>query len=134
MTGPVHDDPVDSGSLIAIVDDEPLVRSATSSLLRSLGFECQIFTCAEDLLAQDLDRLQCVLSDIQMPGMTGVVLAQRLRNRAPALPIILMSAYANDAAQTLLATGRIAALLDKPLDGDLLQVTIEDAIGADRAA
>ncbi|MDQ1229174.1 response regulator transcription factor [Sphingomonas sp. 2378] len=116
--------------LIAIVDDEPLVRSATSSLLRSLGFDCHTFSSGEDVLRQPLASFACVLSDIQMPGMTGVVLAQHLHHRAPELPIILMTAYPNERAQTLRDAGCVVDLLEKPLDGDLLQATIEAAIRA----
>lgn len=128
MTAFVHD-PAWSSGPIAIVDDEPMVRAATSSLLRSLGFECRIFACAEELLAGRLDALGCVLSDIQMPGMSGVALAHRLQEQAPSLPVILMSAYPNGAAIAMRTDGRIAALLDKPLDGDILRLAIEGAIG-----
>jgi FixJ family two-component response regulator len=128
MTGKAHDDITDSGGLIAIVDDEPMVRSATSTLLRSLGFECRIFSCAEELLNDGIGALGCVLSDIQMPGMSGVVLAQRLREQAPGVPVILMSAYPNEMAITMRADGRIAALLDKPLDGDVLQAAVRTAV------
>jgi FixJ family two-component response regulator len=113
--------------VIAIVDDEPLVRSATSSLLRSLGFDCRTFASGEELLREELGTYRCVLSDIQMPGMTGVVLAQRLRERAADLPIVLMTAYPNERAQAMHAAGYVADLLEKPLDGDLLLSAIEGA-------
>jgi FixJ family two-component response regulator len=114
-----------TSSLIAIVDDEPLVRSATSSLLRSLGFECRTFSTGEELLREQLDLYRCVLSDIQMPGMTGVVLAERLHERASDLPIVLMTAYPNEQALALRELGCVTDLLEKPLDGDLLQAAIE---------
>jgi FixJ family two-component response regulator len=113
--------------VIAIVDDEPLVRSATSSLLRSLGFDCRTFSSGEELLREDLDTFHCVLSDIQMPGMTGLVLAQRLHERAADLPIVLMTAYPNERAQALREAGCVVELLEKPLDGDLLQAAIQAA-------
>jgi len=115
--------------LIAIVDDEPMVRSATSSLLRSFGFECRTFSSGEDLLAEELGPYGCVLSDIQMPGMTGLVLAQCIRERVADLPIILMTAYPNERAQALRDAGCIAHLLEKPLDGDLLHATIVTVTG-----
>jgi FixJ family two-component response regulator len=121
-------DPAPAGGLVAIVDDEQLVRSATSSLLRSLGFECRMFDSAEALLAQDLCSFACVLSDIQMPGMSGVGLAQRIVERSDHPSVVLMSAYPNEQALDLRDRGVIVALLDKPLDSDLLHVTIADAV------
>lgn len=111
--------------LIAIVDDEPMVRSATSSLLRSFGFDCRTFASGEELLQEELGSYDCVLSDIQMPGMTGVVLAQRIHERVSDLPIVLMTAYPDERAHALREVGCISSLLEKPLDGDLLYATIE---------
>jgi FixJ family two-component response regulator len=120
--------PAPAGSLVAIVDDEQLVRSATSSLLRSLGFECRMFESAEALLAEDFCSFACVLSDIQMPGMSGVALAQRIVKRSDHPPVVLMSAYPNEQALDLRDRRVIVALLDKPLDSDLLHATIADAV------
>lgn len=120
--------------LIAIVDDEPLVRSATVSLLRSLGFDCRAFSSAEDLLQEKLEPFACVLSDIQMPGMTGIALAQRLQERAPGLPIVLMTAFPDAHAQALRDAGHVVDLLEKPLDGDLLQAAIAAALSNRRRA
>jgi FixJ family two-component response regulator len=113
--------------LIAIVDDEPLIRAATSSLLRSLGFDCRTFASGEELLRESLDQYLCVLSDIQMPAMDGVALAQRIHLLVPDLPIVLMTAYPSERAMALRENGCIAGLLEKPLGGDLLQKTIEAA-------
>lgn len=120
--------PAPAGSLVAIVDDEQLVRSATSSLLRSLGFECRMFESAEALLLQDLGSFACVLSDIQMPGMSGVALAQRILERDGHPPVVLMSAYPNEQALDLRDRRVVVALLDKPLDSDLLHATIAGAV------
>lgn len=121
-------DPATAVSLVAIVDDEQLVRLATSSLLRSLGFECRMFESAEALLAQDLRSFACVLSDIQMPGMSGVALAKRIVERSDHPPVVLMSAYLNEQALDLHDRRVIVALLDKPLDSDLLHATIANAV------
>lgn len=113
--------------LIAIVDDEPLIRAATSSLLRSFRYDCRTFTTGEELLRESLDQYLCVLSDIQMSAMDGVALAQRIHALVPDLPIVLMTAYPSERATALRENGCIAGLLEKPLDGDLLQRTIEAA-------
>ena len=65
--------------LIAVVDDDPLVRSATTSLLRSFGYDCCGFNSAEEFLRGDRRDYDCVVSDIQMPGMSGVELAHLLK-------------------------------------------------------
>lgn len=120
------------GSVVAVVDDEPLVRSATSSLLRSLGYSCWTFETAERLLASDLVTIDCILSDIQMPTMSGIELVRQVRARSTEVPIILMSGYHNELADDLQRGGEIVTMLDKPLDGDLLQNAV--AIALDRRA
>lgn len=116
-------------SLIAVVDDDALVRSATSSLLRSLDYNCSTFDSGEAFLAADATTFHCLLSDIQMPGMSGIALAQSIHARLPDLPVILMTAYPNDRAAALREVGLVSALLEKPLNGDVLVEAIRGAIG-----
>ena len=65
--------------LIAIVDDDESVRKATKSLMRSLGFAAETFPSGEDFLAwPHLSRTDCLVADVNMPGMTGLALHRRL--------------------------------------------------------
>ena len=116
--------------IIAVVDDEETVRFATSSLLRSMGYRCTTFPSAVALIEQGFDGVDCICSDIQMPGMTGLELASVLARMPGSPPLVLMTAYADDyVAATSQAFG-VTALLEKPLVADLLIEAVEAALGA----
>ena len=116
-------------SLIAVVDDDPLVRAATTSLLRSLGYDCCGFSSAEDFIL-GMDRAyDCVVSDIQMSGMSGVELAHHLHATDNAPPVILITAYPEARAFAARDTGIVVDLLEKPLDGDALLAAVQKGLG-----
>lgn len=115
--------------LIAVVDDDPLVRSATTSLLRSFGYDCCDFSSAEEFLCAGGCDYGCVVSDIQMTGMSGVELAHLLHRRATPPPVILITAYPEAPATKAKSTGIVIELLEKPLDGDTLLGAVRAALG-----
>jgi FixJ family two-component response regulator len=120
--------------LIAVVDDDPLVRSATTSLLRSFGYDCHAFGSAEEYLRDTGFAYDCVVSDIQMSGMSGVELANLLHKQSMAPPIILITAYPEARAANAKNAGVVVDLLEKPLDGQALLGAVRMAIGTpDRA-
>lgn len=114
--------------MIAVIDDEPLVRSATSSLLRSLGYDCRTFGSADDFLQDESSGFACIVSDIQMPGTSGLALAETLRARPRRVPVILMTAFPSARSEMLRASGAICAVVLKPLDGDLLDAHVREAL------
>lgn len=116
-------------SLVAVVDDDPLVRSATTSLLRSFGYDCCAFGSAEEFLKNDECDYDCVVSDIQMPGMSGVDLAHLLHGQPTPPPIILITAYPETRAVNAKKSGIVVDLLEKPLDGDALLDAVRIATG-----
>lgn len=66
-------------SRISIVDDDTSAREGLTDLVRSMGFEARAFECAEDFLkSTDLDRTDCLITDVWMPGMSGFSLYDRL--------------------------------------------------------
>src|SRR3954463_13989517 len=81
--------------LVAIVDDDESVRQALSALLRSLGYEAIDFASAEQLLRSGRrNEVACVISDVQMPGLSGLELHQRLAAvNKKRIPTILITAY-----------------------------------------
>jgi FixJ family two-component response regulator len=68
--------------VISIIDDDPSVRQATDGLVRSLGYRAMTFASAEDFLQSDhIDDTSCVITDVQMPGLSGVELQTMLNAR-----------------------------------------------------
>src|SRR5258705_14001125 len=84
-------------SLIGVVDDDESVRDALSSLLRSAGYKCAVFPSAEVFLDSGcLCETDCIVLDVQMPGMSGPELQRKLRDTNGWRPIIFITGHAND--------------------------------------
>src|ERR1700730_4812730 len=80
-------------TMISIIDDDRSVRESVKSLVRSLGYDAATFASAEEYLGSDCVRdSKCVITDLQMPGMNGVDLRDRLIANGYRKPIIFMSA------------------------------------------
>jgi FixJ family two-component response regulator len=109
-------------AVIAIVDDDHSVREALASLVRSLGYKAMAFECAEDLLnSRRRSKVSCVIADVQMPGMTGLELHDRLVTAGEAIPTILVTAFPDDTARRRALAAGVAGYLSKPFDeNDLL--------------
>ncbi|NIJ20676.1 FixJ family two-component response regulator [Sphingomonas naasensis] len=117
-----------ASAIIAIVDDDPDVRGSLDSLMRSAGLAPRCFASAEALLADPEAIPACVVTDLHMPGMTGLELQAELIRRGRAQPLILMTAFPTDAARDLAMDAGAAAFLTKPVDPDALLDAIERAI------
>ena len=77
--------------MIAIVDDYGAEREALESLLRSLGYRTSTFSSAEDFLeSENLHDTSCLITDVQMPGMNGIDLQDRLIADGHRIPIIFL--------------------------------------------
>jgi len=121
-----------AASLITVVDDDASVRESMSSLLRSVGHAVKEFGSAEELIASAaLDETDCVITDVRMPGMSGLELQRRLALSHPRLPVILMTAHTSDDEVRLRALRDGAAdYLAKPLDEETVLRAIERALRA----
>ncbi|HWT68214.1 MAG TPA: response regulator [Pseudomonas sp.] len=113
---------------IAVVDDDDSVRGALESLLRSSGYKTRTYCSALEFLAANAStRTDCLVSDIQMPGMSGVEMFQQLIATGIHIPTILITAYPA-AAPPLGAHPDLIACLPKPCDADKLLSCIETAL------
>jgi FixJ family two-component response regulator len=101
--------------VVSIVDDDNAVRVALSSLIRSLGWRARMYESAEEFLSsgQAADTA-CLISDIRMPGMSGIEMHERLRAEGHAPPTIFISAYPTPALQAKAANNGALVLLEKP--------------------
>jgi FixJ family two-component response regulator len=114
---------------ICVIDDDASVRSATASLLRAAGYATASFDSAEAFLSRgDLHRFACVVADIQMPGMGGIALADRLAHDEPQLPVILMTAKTEQDVLERAAASRAAFLLRKPFTAERLLAYLQLAV------
>ncbi|MGO9987346.1 MAG: response regulator transcription factor [Steroidobacteraceae bacterium] len=119
--------------MIAVVDDEESVRKAVVRLLRSAGHTAQGFASGSEFLqCWPGDKPDCLMLDLQMPGLSGTEV-QRALNRAGAhLPVIVMTANdAPGAREECMREGAVA-YLSKPVDVLVLLDAVDVAIGAAR--
>lgn len=109
--------PPNAEPLIAVVDDEEVVRTALDDLLKSLGYSTLLFDTADDFLSSDAaGRVDCVISDIQMTGMTGLQLARLMKPRK--VPIILITAFPTPEVRQQAKAAGVSRLLVKPFDSE----------------
>jgi FixJ family two-component response regulator len=107
--------------LIHVVDDDEAVRDSMQILLESYGFAVRDYASAVDFLAVNKTLpVGCLLLDLHMPGMTGLELLEILRARGFDCPVILVTGRSDSQLRERASRAGAIALLDKPVDDDLL--------------
>ncbi|HZF46382.1 MAG TPA: response regulator [Sphingomonadaceae bacterium] len=120
---------VNSSPVIGVVDDDPDVLGSLDSLLRSAGLAARCFAGGALLLAsEDWRSLACIVTDLHMPGMTGLELLLALREEGADLPVIMVTAYPTEAVRRQAEEAGCIAFLTKPVDPDMLLEAIALAI------
>jgi FixJ family two-component response regulator len=103
--------------LISIVDDDDLFRTAMEKLVKSLGLTAHAFASAESFLQSSwVGKTHCLITDVQMPNMSGLELQERLSHLGFDIPIIFITAYPDDAVRTKAINAGAVCFLHKPLD------------------
>ena len=121
-------------TVIAIVDDDHSVREALRSLVRSLGYVAMVFECAADLLKSKRRRsVSCVIADVQMPGMTGLELHNRLVASGKPIPVILITAFPDERAREGALRAGVTCYLSKPFSEDDLLACIRSTLSLGEA-
>ena len=119
---------------IAIIDDDEPVRITMSSLVRSLGFKAIAFSSAEEYLASpQRHAFACLISDVQMPGMSGLDLQDRLAAEGHGLPIIFITAFPHENLERRARAAEAVCVLNKPFESHVLVECIQRALNGKRA-
>jgi CheY-like chemotaxis protein len=130
---PVTEKPTAAGRRILFVDDEASIMRLAQVMLKTLGHTAATFGRPADALAAlqgDPTGFDLVITDLTMPGMTGVDLARGVRAVRADIPIILSSGYADEVPEETLKTLGIAEVLPKPFQMQALGAAIARACGA----
>ncbi|CAN7706329.1 response regulator transcription factor [Variovorax paradoxus] len=115
--------------LVSIVDDDPFVRAATSSLVRSLGWEAREFASGPAFLASGMaTHTQCLVCDVQMPAMDGIELLDRLLGQGIDVPTLFITALASARVRERVQASTALCLIEKPIDARELQAWIGRAL------
>ena len=116
-------------AMISIIDDDLLVRESTADLISSLGHEPLIFDSAEQFLASGrLADTACIITDLQMPGMSGLDLQASLLADGDLTPIIFITAYPKETTRARALDAGAVAFLTKPYDESALLDSLEIAL------
>ncbi len=114
---------------IAIVDDDDGVRTALSSLVRSLGYAARCYNSAPEFLGdRDSGDPACLITDVQMPQMAGDELQAKLITAGRNFPIIFMTAFPMQATRDRVMAAGACAYLEKPADVDTITRCLTAAI------
>ena len=115
--------------LISVVDDDESVRESLPDLLWEFGFSVQAFSSAEEFLASDcVDQTRCLVLDIAMPGMTGPDLQRELRRRQQEIPIVFITAHADETIRLRLLKQGAVECLFKPFSETALLEALNAAL------
>ncbi len=115
--------------IISIIDDDDSVRAATKNLVRSIGFRAYTFTSAENFLQSSyVNDTSCLISDIQMPNMSGVELQSRLAAKGHLIPIIFITAFPDEGVRARAMKAGAVCFLHKPCDGETLIKQLDAAL------
>lgn len=107
--------------MVSIVDDDPLAREGIRELVESLGYKALAFVSAQDFLQSGaIAATGCLITDLQMPGLSGLDLQERLQAQGYRTPVILITAYPNEKHRSRAMSAGAIGFLSKPFEEQCL--------------
>jgi FixJ family two-component response regulator len=115
--------------LVAVVDDDELMRSALQGMLKSVGLLSQAFASAEEFLESgQQQQTACLITDIQMPGMSGLELQAKLNAEHRRIPTIFITAHGDGRIRMQALRAGAVEFLAKPFDDGVLIESVRAAL------
>ena len=115
--------------LVAIVDDDDLMRTALGGLLKAVGLPAQEFASAEEFLnSGQQPQIGCLIADIRMPGMSGLELQAKLNADRCRIPIIFITAHGDEKMRLQALRAGAVEFLAKPFDDEALLGSVRAAL------
>jgi FixJ family two-component response regulator len=120
-----------SPALISIVDDDESIRESTKGLVRSLGYQAATFASAEEFLQSDsVDRTACLITDVRMPGLSGIDLQCGLIAQGVQMPTIFITAFPEEETRARAMKAGALGYLSKPFSEESLLKCLDKALGS----
>jgi FixJ family two-component response regulator len=117
--------------IVSIVDDDKSVRDAMRTLVNSFGLEANTFACAEAFLQSGrVEETCCLITDWQMPGMSGVELQELMVAKGYSTPIIFVTAFPEERIRSRVLGAGAVGFLAKPFTEESLIGCLERALGS----
>jgi FixJ family two-component response regulator len=118
-----------SEALVAIVDDDPSVRTSTRRLIRSFGYRAEAFASGEEFLGSPLAaETACLVLDVRMPDVNGLEVQRRLTTRGLDVPVVFMSGQASDEEERRARSAGAIEFLRKPVDAATLRQVLDKIV------
>jgi FixJ family two-component response regulator len=115
--------------LVAILDDDELMRGALQGLLKAVGLPAEAFVSAEDFLnSGQQHQVACLIADIRMPGMSGLELQAKLNAERCRIPIIFITAHGDEKLRMQALRAGAVEFLAKPFDDEVLLERVRAAL------
>ena len=127
----MNDSDVKKIPMVSIVEDDVSVQKSLKRSIRLLGFDCQAYETAESFL-ESVDTTDCLVSDIVLPGMSGLELQDKMRSTRPNVPILLMTASAEKSIETRGVANGAAGFFRKPFDMDRMLECLQQVLNDHR--
>lgn len=116
-------------NLVAIVDDDDLMRGALQGMLKSVGLPSQAFASAEEFLTSGQQhQTACLIADIRMPGISGLELQAKLNADHCRIPTIFITAHGDEKMRLQALRAGAVEFLAKPFDDDALLESVRAAL------
>ena len=116
-------------NLVAIVDDDDLVRSALQGLMKSVGLPAQTFASSEDFLKSGQQHhAGCLIADIRMPGISGLELQAKLNADHCRIPTIFITAHGDEKMRMQALRAGAVEFMAKPFDDEALLESVRAAL------
>lgn len=123
----------DYDGTVFLIDDDPSVRDSLTLLLSLKGVATQPFATAESFIeTYQPERAGCVLTDLRMPGMTGLELQAALHERQIEVPVVVLTAHGDVATARAALKNGAFDFLEKPIDDAMLLDVLRNALRVDR--
>jgi two-component system, LuxR family, response regulator FixJ len=119
-------------NVIALIEDDEAVLESLRLLLESRGLAVHTFRSVEDFLAHEDREAACVVSDVRLPGLSGLDLQRHMKKEGRAAPLILITGHGDIAMAVSAIKDGAFDFIEKPYDADLLIASIERALAADQ--
>lgn len=121
-----------AGATVFVIDDDADVRQLIQQLMESVGLRTETFSSADDFLAAyQFDRPGCLITDVRLPGMSGLELQEALTRRQVLLPIIVVTGHADVPLAVRAMRSQALDVLEKPFSKQVLLERVQEGIRVD---
>ena len=116
---------------VLVVDDDPVVRKSFDRVLSNKGYAVITAENGEEALRKlNEEKYDLVYTDIRMPGMSGLEVAEQIKAQRPWTPVVIITGYGTDAAEARAKAAGVSGFVHKPLSPEMIEDSARDALAA----